>query len=107
MQKIDLAKIAGSYFISYLEFGVMSHQLKDASLWQNLKLLSSDSKAFTIRIDDSYNLTLNGLGGLVANIRSTSSQAHFRFKPWSRIAQSQNSDPRASQSRPSHFERVR
>ena len=72
IEKIDLAKIAGNYFISYLEFGVMSHKLESQGLWQNLKLLSSESKAFTIRVDDSYNVTINGLGGLVANIRSTS-----------------------------------
>jgi diacylglycerol kinase family enzyme len=74
IEKIDLAKIAGSYFISFLEFGVMSHQLKSANLWQTLKLLSSESKSFTIRIDDSYTISLSGLGGLVANIRSTSAK---------------------------------
>src|SRR6185295_10773752 len=72
VEKIDLAKIAGNYFISFLEFGVMSHRLNTQGLWQNLKLLSSESKSFTIRVDDSYNVTINGLGGLVANIRSTS-----------------------------------
>jgi diacylglycerol kinase family enzyme len=72
IEKIDLAKIAGNYFISYLEFGVMSHQLGTQGLWQNLKLLSSESKAFTIRVDNSYTVTINGMGGLVANIRSTS-----------------------------------
>jgi diacylglycerol kinase family enzyme len=81
VEKIDLAKIAGSYFISYLEFGVMSHQLKSASMWQGLKLLSSESKSFTIRVDDSYNVTINGLGGLVANIRSTSSQGETIANP--------------------------
>jgi diacylglycerol kinase (ATP) len=74
IEKIDLAKISGSYFISYLEFGVMSHNIKTAGMWQGLKLLSSESKAFTIRVDDSYNITINGLGGLVVNIRSSSSQ---------------------------------
>ncbi len=73
IEKIDLAKIAGNYFISFLEFGVMSHNIKAAGLWQGLKLLSSEAKTFTIRVDDSYNVTINGLGGLVANIRSTSS----------------------------------
>jgi diacylglycerol kinase family enzyme len=75
IEKIDLAKIAGNYFISFLEFGVMSHNIKTASLWQSLKLLSSEAKGFTIRVDDSYNVTINGLGGLVANIRSTSCQS--------------------------------
>jgi diacylglycerol kinase family enzyme len=74
IEKIDLAKIAGSYFISYLEFGVMSHQLHAASMWQNLKLLSSEAKSFTIRVDDSYTVNINGLGGLVANIRASSSK---------------------------------
>ncbi len=74
IEKIDLAKISGSYFISFLEFGVMSYQLKQASLWQSLKLLSSEAKSFTIRVDDSYNITINGLGGLVANIRSGSAK---------------------------------
>jgi diacylglycerol kinase family enzyme len=72
IEKIDLAKIAGNYFISYLEFGVMSHNIKSVSMWQSLKLLSSEAKSFTIRVDDSYNVTINGLGGLVANIRSSS-----------------------------------
>ncbi|HVY67663.1 MAG TPA: hypothetical protein VHA30_02080, partial [Patescibacteria group bacterium] len=74
IEKIDLAKIAGNYFISYLEFGVMSYNIKAASLWQGLKLLSSEARAFTIRIDDSYNVSLSGLGGLVANIRSNSAR---------------------------------
>ncbi len=72
IEKIDLAKIAGNYFISYLEFGVMSQNIKSAGLWQNLKLLSSEAKSFVIRVDNSYNITINGLGGLVANIRSSS-----------------------------------
>jgi diacylglycerol kinase family enzyme len=74
IEKIDLAKIAGNYFISFLEFGVMSQQIKEASLWQSLKLLSSETKALTIRIDDSYTITTSGMGGLVANIRASSSK---------------------------------
>lgn len=74
IEKIDLAKIAGNYFISYLEFGVMSQQIKEASLWQSLKMLSSETKALTIRIDDSYTITTSGMGGLVANIRSSSAK---------------------------------
>jgi len=81
IEKIDLAKISGNYFISYLEFGVMSQNIKDAGMWQSLKLLSSESKAFTIRIDDSYTVTLNGQGGLVANIRSTSCESERIANP--------------------------
>lgn len=72
LERIDLARVAGSYFISFLEFGVMSHGLASAGLWQSMKLLSSESKSFTIRVDDSYTVSLSGLGGLVANIRHNS-----------------------------------
>ena len=81
IEKIDLAKIAGNYFISFLEFGVMSHNIKASSIWQNLKLLSSESKAFNIKIDGSYTVTINGLGGLVANIRSTSCEGEKIANP--------------------------
>ena len=72
IEKIDLARVAGSYFISFLEFGVLSHQLGQISLWQRLKRLSGDSRVFKIKIDDSYTMDLAGQGGLVANIRLTS-----------------------------------
>jgi diacylglycerol kinase family enzyme len=81
IEKIDLAKISDNFFISYLEFGVMSQQLKNASMWQNLKLLSSEAKGFTIRVDDSYTVTINGLGGLVANIRSSSAHTERVANP--------------------------
>ena len=81
VEKIDLAKIADNYFISFLEFGVMSHRLKEAGLWQSLKLLSSEAKAFSIRIDDSYSVNINGLGGLVANIRAKSNQSEKIANP--------------------------
>ena len=72
IEKIDLARIAGNYFISFLEFGVLSQNLKKTGWWQNFKLLSSEAKNFKILIDDSYTLSLSGQGGLVANIRATS-----------------------------------
>lgn len=74
VEKIDLAKIAGNYFINYLEFGVMSQNLKGANWLSSLKLLSTEPKTYTIRIDDSYNININALGGLAVNIRSTSSK---------------------------------
>lgn len=81
IEKIDLARINGSYFISFLEFGVMSHNIKQASLWQSLKLLSSEAKSLSIRVDDSYTVTINGLGGLVANIRSSSCRSEIIANP--------------------------
>jgi diacylglycerol kinase (ATP) len=74
IEKIDLARINNNYFINFLEFGVTSQNIKEAGLWQGLKLLSSEPKKFIIRVDDSYNVTIDCLGGLVANIRATSTQ---------------------------------
>src|SRR3989344_2692946 len=74
IEKIDLAKIAGNYFISFLEFGVMSHNLKSAGFFSSLKMLSVEPKKLQIRIDDSYTLNLEALGGLAINTRSTSSK---------------------------------
>ncbi len=74
VERIDLCKIAGNYFISSLEFGVMSQNIKSAGFLSSLKLLSTEPKNLVVRIDDSYNLNLNALGGLAVNIRSTSSK---------------------------------
>ena len=73
LEKIDLARIGEHYFISFLEFGITSHNLKSLNWFKTLKLLSLETKNYTIRIDDSYNLNIGAMGGLVANIRSTSS----------------------------------
>jgi diacylglycerol kinase family enzyme len=81
IEKIDLAKIAGNYFISYLEFGALSQNLKTAGFWSGVKLLSVEPKNLNIRIDDSYNINLSALGGLAVNIRSTSSKAHNIANP--------------------------
>ena len=74
IEKIDLARISGNYFISYLEFGVMSQNLRSANWWNAMKLLSVEPKNYTIRIDDSYNVNITASGGLVVNTRSTSSK---------------------------------
>lgn len=79
--KIDLAKIAGSYFISFLEFGVMSQQLKTVGFFASLKMLSVVPEKVLIRIDNSYNLNLEALGGLVVNTRSTFCQSKHIANP--------------------------
>jgi diacylglycerol kinase family enzyme len=81
IERIDLARIAGNYFISYLEFGVMSHNLKSAGWWSSLKLLSPSPKSLTIRIDGSYNVNIDALGGLAVNIRSTACQTEAIANP--------------------------
>jgi diacylglycerol kinase family enzyme len=81
LEKIDLARISGNYFISYLEFGVMSQKLKGLGWWTSLKMLSVEPKNLIIRIDNSYNINISALGGLVANIRSTSGQSQSIANP--------------------------
>jgi len=73
IEKIDLAKIAGNFFINYLEFGVLSQNIKNAGWFSSMRMLSTEPKNLNVRIDDSYNVNINSLGGLVVNIRSTSS----------------------------------
>jgi diacylglycerol kinase family enzyme len=81
IERIDLAKIAGNYFISYLEFGVLSEDIGSASWLSSLKMLSSEAKPITIRVDDSYNVTIDCLGGLAVNIRAGSSNAQSIGNP--------------------------
>lgn len=81
IERIDLAKIAGSYFISYLEFGVLSHNIKQAGWFSGIKLLSSESKTLQIRIDNSYSMSLNCLGGLLVNIRANSCESDSIANP--------------------------
>jgi len=72
LEKIDLAKIGGNYFVSFMEFGVMSQKLQTAGLFSSLKMLSAEPKNLSVKIDDSYNVSLKALGGLIVNSRSTS-----------------------------------
>ncbi len=81
MERIDLAKLGATYFISYVEFGVLSRNLKDTGFFSGIKMLSADPKNITVRIDNSYNLSINCLGGLVVNTRSTSSHSESIANP--------------------------
>lgn len=74
LERIDLAKISGNFFINYLEFGITSHNLKNLSWWKALKLPAQETKNYTVRIDDAYNLNITALGGLAVNIRATSAK---------------------------------
>lgn len=71
---IDLAAINGFHFLSFLEFGVTSQNLEQAGIWKTLQLLSKPTTSWRFKIDDSYVLNINGLGGLLVNSRSTSSK---------------------------------
>ncbi len=81
LERIDLAKISGNYFISYLEFGVLSQNIASANWFSAFKMLSTEAKNLTIRIDDSYNVTIDCLGGLAVNIRAGSSNSQSIGNP--------------------------
>ncbi len=81
IEKIDVARVGNFYFISSLEFGVTSQNLKHTGLWSSLKMLSAPGKNLTIRIDNSYTLDLTCIGGLVVNTRSTSHHAKSLANP--------------------------
>lgn len=81
LEKIDLARISGNYFISFLEFGVMSQKLKGLGWWTGMKILSTEPKNLNIRIDGSYNVNISALGGLIVNTRSTSCQGKSIANP--------------------------
>jgi diacylglycerol kinase family enzyme len=81
LERLDLARIAGNFFLSYLEFGVMSQELKSTGILSGLRMLSVETKNIQIRIDDSYTLNLQALGGLAVNTRSTSSKTKSLANP--------------------------
>ncbi len=74
IEKIDLAIMGQTYFISYVEFGIIASKLKNLSWWNSMKALNIPKHSITIRIDNSYTMEIDCLGGMVANTRSTSSK---------------------------------
>ena len=71
IERLDMAQAGPVFFISWLEFGVTSQNIRHMGLWASIKLLTAPGKALTVRIDNSYDLDLSCLGGLVVNSRST------------------------------------
>ncbi len=74
IEKMDLAVLGENYFISQVEFGIAATKVKQmgwfGSLSGNLQVNEYNLK---VRIDDSYNMDINCLGGTVTNSRVTSS----------------------------------
>lgn len=68
---VDLAILGTQHFLSFLEFGVTSKNLTKESWWQSLKILSGPNLTWKLRIDDSYDIEVKGLGGLLVNSRGT------------------------------------
>ena len=71
IEKIDVARINGSYFISYLEIGIGVQTNKDSGIFSLMKLFGSQPITLKMRIDDSYNISSDIMGGLLVNTRGT------------------------------------
>lgn len=74
IEQLDLAKIGEIYFLSSLEFGINPGQLKNLGWWNSMKIIPKATHELQIKIDNSYTITSNCLGGMVVNTRSTSSK---------------------------------
>jgi diacylglycerol kinase family enzyme len=75
IEKIDLGVISPhTYFLSYLEFGNVTAYAKNLSFWSAFKSQKQTLEKIAIRIDDSYTIETEALGGLVVNTRPTSSK---------------------------------
>lgn len=74
IERIDLATLGSSYFISYVEFGIGSKKLKNLNWWNSMKALSVPEHKFKIRIDNSYTMDIAALGGIITNTRPTAAQ---------------------------------
>lgn len=72
--QLDLATLGTFHFMSFVEFGITSQNLSQAGIWKTLQLLSKPVTKWRLRIDDSYTLDVEGMGGLLLNSRSTTSK---------------------------------
>jgi len=71
IEKLDLAKINDSYFLSYLELGVGAQTNKPMGLIASMKLFAGSSIDLKMRIDDSYDISSKIMGALIINTRGT------------------------------------
>lgn len=74
LEKIDLATLDDNYFISQVEFGMASTELKKLSWFSSLRSSSYKSYKLKLRIDNSYTMDIECLGGTVTNSRPRSSR---------------------------------
>jgi len=74
IEKIDLGIVSpNTYFLSYLEFGSIQEHIKQTNFWSLFKPLQQSPETIKIKIDDSYVVESKCLGGMVVNVRATSS----------------------------------
>ncbi len=76
IEKIDLGVVTPhTYFLSYLEFGTIKEQVQDLGIFSALRPIKQTLSKIAIRIDDSYIIETECLGGLVVNTRPTSGKS--------------------------------
>lgn len=71
IERLDLARINGSYFISYLELGVGQMTNQKIGWFSSFKLFAGNPTEVKMRIDDAYTVSVKMMGGLVVNTRGT------------------------------------
>lgn len=81
LEKIDLAKMGSTYFIGSAEFGVTGHAIRNLNLWNSFTTLAGKTMNYTIRIDNSYTINAESIGGAVVNTRITSASTQALANP--------------------------
>ncbi|MEZ4180310.1 MAG: hypothetical protein R3B41_02220 [Candidatus Doudnabacteria bacterium] len=81
IEKVDLAVMGENYFISQVEFGVASTQIKKMSWFASLRKPKLKETKFKIRVDNSYTMEIACLGGTVTNSRPHSSSKAMIANP--------------------------
>ena len=76
IEKIDAARINGSFFISYLEIGIGTQTNRPLGIMASMKLFTGSLIELKMRIDGSYYLTSKVTGALLVNTRGTKSDNH-------------------------------
>ena len=75
IERLDLARLNDSYFISYLEIGIATETNKDLGLFSSIRLFAGTPMEIEMRIDDSYTIGSKMMGALIVNTRGTQTDA--------------------------------
>lgn len=72
IEKIDVASVGSNNFISYLELGITTEEIKGIKWWNTIQF-SSKIKPFTIqaKFDNSYTINAPSVMAIIANTRSS------------------------------------
>jgi diacylglycerol kinase family enzyme len=81
IEKMDLARVGTTYFIGSAEFGITGHEMRNVTLWNSFSALAGKGMEYQIRIDNSYTITAQSVGGAVVNSRLTSTSTQALANP--------------------------